>query len=768
MPKPTSVRLPPDLGGDIAPLVAVVAVGYEAAAGPEFNGVPLRLPPEAQGYLQPVEVDAPGGLVVVGANGSGKSRLGLHLLDLNHGARFVPTLRDIVAPDRVEAAPTPSPPPESPPPPAPGELERGEFERMIVRAERDRQDRNDVFTAGWQNPAREGRPAPSSPPQTTFERAAEIWHRAFPHRTLRLSKGVLQAGTPDGLWYPASQMSDGERSALHLILRCLSETDGALIVVDEPEAHFHRAVVGRVWDEIEREAPSALFVYLTHDLDFAAGRVGATTLWLRGYWRDRLHHTGWQSRTAGGWERRSNADAAPAERWSWTQVEPVPGLPEPLLLEVLGARRPTLFVEGTRGSLDAAVYTHVYPDWHVVPVGGGDQVRRAVGGLRDAPGTHRRDAAGITDRDRKTDRKAEGLSRKGLRVLGVAEIENVLLLDGPVRALAGRCGLDPDATVAAVHQRVADYVRSVLGRQVREHVEARLRTTLSGLLSQVGEPFSEGARRALDGVDPMGTEREVRAEFGAALGDGDHAMLLRLCNDKGMPSLLRDELDLSTPLPSYVARALAAGDVPDLLAALQDALPDLPVPTSGQVTGAVEPSATVVDAAAATCRALDDAGREAVLLVRGAAATVDAFEAAAREAEEAMAVVQERLGASRRWVGTDADQTMDRLTEIYDRTDRLAGQVRQVREPGDGTASLLHPGEWYVNTFREWAGALGETGAGRGCGAASRSLDRLATELESLLVRREAADRRARNLPQELLDVIDRVHDVSRLPNDGL
>src|SRR5688500_17911129 len=38
------------------------------------------------------------------------------------------------------------------------------------------------------------------------------------------------------------------------------------------ELHLHRALQAPLWDEIEAERADCLFVYLTHDLDFAASR----------------------------------------------------------------------------------------------------------------------------------------------------------------------------------------------------------------------------------------------------------------------------------------------------------------------------------------------------------------------------------------------------------------------------------------------------------------------------------------------------------------
>ena len=73
--------------------------------------------------------------------------------------------------------------------------------------------------------------------------------------------------------YNAAEMSDGERVIFYLIGECLAAPDDAVIVIDEPEMHLHKSIQSDLWDAIEAERPDCLFVYLTHDVDFAASRA---------------------------------------------------------------------------------------------------------------------------------------------------------------------------------------------------------------------------------------------------------------------------------------------------------------------------------------------------------------------------------------------------------------------------------------------------------------------------------------------------------------
>lgn len=119
-------------------------------------------------------------------------------------------------------------------------------------------------------------------------------------------------------------MSDGERVIFYLIGQCLAARENGILVIDEPELHLHRVLQSRLWDAVESERADCLFVYLTHDLDFAVTRVNATKIWLKSYENN---------------------------RWDWHLVPENEDIPERLLLEILGSRKPILFVEGDRKSV---------------------------------------------------------------------------------------------------------------------------------------------------------------------------------------------------------------------------------------------------------------------------------------------------------------------------------------------------------------------------------------------------------------------------------
>ncbi|MGI8909867.1 MAG: AAA family ATPase, partial [Rubrobacteraceae bacterium] len=151
------------------------------------------------------------------------------------------------------------------------------------------------------------------PPETKLRATKRLWEEVLPHRKLKIGGGKVETQVvsdrsgANGSLYNASEMSDGERVVFYLVGQALSAPENGVIVVDEPELHLHRSIQARLWDAIEAERSDCLFVYLTHDLDFAASRIAATKVWLESY------------------------DGA---SWNWHEVEEAEGIPEQLYLEI--------------------------------------------------------------------------------------------------------------------------------------------------------------------------------------------------------------------------------------------------------------------------------------------------------------------------------------------------------------------------------------------------------------------------------------------------
>jgi hypothetical protein len=288
---------------------------------------------------------------------------------------------------------------------------------------------------------------PGRPSDTTLDRVKKIWERLFVERELILSNNVISARIRGASTYPARLMSDGERVGFYLIASVLLSKHST-IVIDEPEIHVHQSIQGALWDLLESERKDCTFVYITHDLTFAATRVNAAKILLYDY----------------------NPSRAGLE-WDWALAPANCGLPEDLVLRIAGSRRPTLFVEGERGSLDERIIQTLYPEQHVVPGSGCEEVIRAVQTLRQHDGLHRFEVRGFVDRDDRDEQELRKLEGQGVYALPVACIENILILPQVLRAVAAHQRLasdGPESPVTKAKQEVTADLRNNYGKVVRD------------------------------------------------------------------------------------------------------------------------------------------------------------------------------------------------------------------------------------------------------------------------------------------------------------
>ena len=121
------------------------------------------------------------------------------------------------------------------------------------------------------------------PPAAKIDRLKAIWEKVLPHRELVVLGGNIKTKTADGTEYSASDMSDGERVIFYLIAQALLTKPDTLLIFDEPELHINKSILAKLWDEIESMRADCAFLYITHDVEFAGSRHAAAKYALRSY-----------------------------------------------------------------------------------------------------------------------------------------------------------------------------------------------------------------------------------------------------------------------------------------------------------------------------------------------------------------------------------------------------------------------------------------------------------------------------------------------------
>ncbi len=220
----------------------------------------------------------------------------------------------------------------------------------------------------------------------------------------------------DGARYPINQMSDGEKSAVILASEILTAQPGTIYLLDEPERHMHRSISASLITSATGERPDCFFVLLTHDLDLASTLPPSRTTVIT------VEGCRWANSTAIAWD----ANIIPAGAL----------LPDGVRRAVLGGRTKILLIEGTESSLDLALFRVLYSDWTHLPAGGCEEVTRGVKGLRDTEHLHWVHACGIVDGDGRDANERAMLLADGIVVMGVHEIESIYYSQPVMAAVA--------------------------------------------------------------------------------------------------------------------------------------------------------------------------------------------------------------------------------------------------------------------------------------------------------------------------------------------
>jgi hypothetical protein len=390
-------------------------------------------------------------------------------------------------------------------------------------------------------------------PESELDVAQEVWRDIMPHRRIELVDGQIKAFDTDGGPYKGGEMSDGEKVALYLLSQCLLIKDGSTVIIDEPELHLHRSLMSRLWSTVERLRPDCLFVYITHDLDFAASRVDAKKIWVKSYLGQ--------------------------DKWSWGFAESLPDIPDAILLEVLGSRKAIVFVEGDRGSLDTAILQAVYPEHHIIARGGCASVIQSTKALRLPIDGMPQGVLGIIDRDFRTDAEIAALVSHGIHVLPVAEIENLLCREEILRIVISKLSLPLDETLTRIRAEVLSWLRNEFNVQVASRTGAELKFQLS-LLETSTRSSSDLSTELSDFISSISVSNlwsESERQLQRILDQASYPDCLCFYNRKSLPRRIAPLLGLQANAYSeMVLNILRSEEREAIVAAFRSICPTLP------------------------------------------------------------------------------------------------------------------------------------------------------------------------------------------------
>lgn len=351
-------------------------------------------------------------------------------------------------------------------------------------------------------------------PVTKLDKVIERWEEIFPNNKILREGGRLlfTSGSGDDS-YTSLRLSDGEKAILYYLGSVMYAPHNALVLVDDPGAFIHHSIMQALWNVIEQLRQDCTFIYNTHDIDFAVSRINNYCVWVKSF------------------------DAA-SLTWDYELLQSDQNLSEDLFADLLGSRKPVLFIEGdARNSIDSKLYQLVFTEYTVKPLGSCNKVIESTRAFNDLASFHHLDSHGIVDRDRRDDGEVAYLRRRRILVPDVAEIENIMLLPGVIITVARRRGKNPDEVLAKVKQSIFNQFSRQIKQQALQHVRHRVKKTVEVKIDKkfasIGELEQHLAEFPAE-INPRGMYEEICREFHQYLAERDYLGVLKVFNSKPM------------------------------------------------------------------------------------------------------------------------------------------------------------------------------------------------------------------------------------------
>lgn len=398
-----------------------------------------------------------------------------------------------------------------------------------------------------------------APTQTKLDRLKEIWEGLLPHRELVILHNDVQVRPKgDTCQYSASDMSDGERLIFYMIGQCLMIKSGSTVIIDEPELHLNRSIIGSLWDSIEAERRDCGFIYITHDIDFVNSRQAADKYFV------------------------ASIDFSAGPSWDIQPLPSASGIPDGVMGVIVGSRRSILFVEGEATSLDVSLYRRIYDQHTVIPLGSCEAVIHAVASFHENEQLHHLSCAGIIDLDGRTAAQVKALEKKGVKALPVSEVENILLLPPVFREVAKAFHFSAeelDGKVAALEKVICEQASSSAPgaalRFARRQVDASMKAV--DLKGKDAAEIQSRLTSAIGSIDIVKLAGDREKEIHAAVANRDTPKLLALIDQKGLLSEAARILGAENrkKLEEFVGRSLSSTAGESLRKELLQVLPSV-------------------------------------------------------------------------------------------------------------------------------------------------------------------------------------------------
>lgn len=352
--------------------------------------------------------------------------------------------------------------------------------------------------------------------KSSYTRLKKIFESIIPNITLsRDTSNRTLVPKNNSSTYNLNNMSDGEKAIIFYIADVLLASKNSFIIVDEPETYINPTIYKKLWDILISERGDCQFIFITHSMDFIASRDSNTTsfYWIREF--------------------------TPPEDWQLDPLPNIENLPQTLVAELAGSRKPILFCEGTYDSYDYEIYSILFSNKYAIqPVGGHTTVISYTRAFNNSSQYHHNRAIGIIDGDLISNKKITKYKEDQIFVLPFNEIEMILLLEPIIDAV-----LKPFNESEKVTEKIEEF-KKALQNKLSENKERILTSAIKKEIDQELENYRiqsfntiENIKNEVDTLSNKITdieklEKKHTENLNKALAQKDYLKMLKLCNLK--------------------------------------------------------------------------------------------------------------------------------------------------------------------------------------------------------------------------------------------
>lgn len=352
--------------------------------------------------------------------------------------------------------------------------------------------------------------------ETRLERIKSIWENVITHRKLKICAGKIEVSdldsTEDNKYYNGSEMSDGERAIFYFIGEALSVPPDSLIIVDEPENHLHKSILVRLWNAIEIARQDCTFLYITHSLEFASSRINTQIFWVKGL--------------------KNNL------QWDYEVIEDI-NASDNLMLEILGSRQKVLLVEGTPDkSIDRKLYAMLFPEYNIIPLESCNSVIQYTKAYQKLKDIHYVDIKGIIDRDRRSNEEIVGYNRKNIFTPDVAEIENLFLLPEVIQVVCTKQSKEEYTSIlTSVQEKTFEFLAREIESQAllfsKQKCQKEIYTIINAKANSI-EEYKHNIFSIKDAINIDEIHIGCLQELNSIIDRRDFLSALKVINNKGL------------------------------------------------------------------------------------------------------------------------------------------------------------------------------------------------------------------------------------------